>query len=103
MGHRISVLGGTAGRRNTGCGGLHFLFLEWFFSFRKRRLRFLPRTDASAGRVPISSALHLTPGEKLRVMRYHDRIEFIPVLPSQQMRGFLRGMDTSIEREDDRL
>jgi len=85
------------------CGGLHFLFLEWFFSSRKRSLGFWRRIDAIAGRGPICSALRLTPGEKLRVMRYHDRIEFIPVRPSQQMRGFLRGMDTSIEREGDRL
>jgi AbrB family looped-hinge helix DNA binding protein len=51
----------------------------------------------------IREALHLTAGEKLRVMRYANRIEFIPVRPIQQMRGFLRGMDTIIEREDDRL
>ena len=51
----------------------------------------------------IREALHLTAGEKLRVLRYADRVEFIPVRPMQQMRGFLRGMDTTIEREDDRL
>jgi len=36
-------------------------------------------------------------------MRYANRVEFIPVRPMQEMRGFLRGMDTTIEREDDRL
>ena len=51
----------------------------------------------------IREALHLTAGEKLRVLRYADRVEFIPVRPIQEMRGFLRGMDTTIEREDDRL
>ncbi len=51
----------------------------------------------------IREALHLTAGEKLRVLRYANRVEFIPVRPIQQMRGFLRGMDTTIEREDDRL
>jgi AbrB family looped-hinge helix DNA binding protein len=51
----------------------------------------------------IREALKLTAGEKLRVLRYADRVEFIPVRPIQQMRGFLRGMDTTIEREDDRL
>lgn len=51
----------------------------------------------------IRKALNLTAGEKLRVLRYADRVEFIPVRPIQQMRGFLRGMDTNIEREDDRL
>ena len=51
----------------------------------------------------ILEALNLTAGEKLRVLRYGDRVEFIPVRPIQQMRGFLRGMDTTIEREEDRL
>lgn len=51
----------------------------------------------------IREALHLTAGEKLRVLRYADRVEFIPIRPIQQMRGFLRGMDTSIDRENDRL
>ena len=51
----------------------------------------------------IREALHLTAGETLRVLRYAGRVEFIPVRPTQQMRGFLRGMDTTIPREDDRL
>ena len=51
----------------------------------------------------IREALHLTVGEQLRVLRYGDRVEFIPVRPMQQMRGFLRGMDTTLEREADRL
>ena len=51
----------------------------------------------------IREALRLKAGEKLRVLRYGDRVEFIPVRPIQEMRGFLRGMDTEIEREDDRL
>jgi AbrB family looped-hinge helix DNA binding protein len=51
----------------------------------------------------IREALHLVPGEKLRVLRYSDRVEFIPIRPIQKMRGFLKGMDTTIERETDRL
>jgi len=51
----------------------------------------------------IRKALNLKPGEKLRVLCYGDRVEFIPVRSIQEMRGFLRGMDTRIEREDDRL
>ena len=48
-------------------------------------------------------ALGLTGGEKLRVIPYADRVEFVPVRPMKQMRGFLRGMDTTIVREPDRL
>ena len=51
----------------------------------------------------IREALHLTVGEQFRVLRYGDRVEFIPVRPMQQMRGFLRGMDITLEREADRL
>jgi AbrB family looped-hinge helix DNA binding protein len=51
----------------------------------------------------IRKDLRLKAGEKLRVLRYADRMEFIPVRPIKQMRGFLRGMDTGIEREGDRL
>ncbi|MGB7203581.1 MAG: AbrB/MazE/SpoVT family DNA-binding domain-containing protein [Pyrinomonadaceae bacterium] len=51
----------------------------------------------------IREELQLKPGEKLRVMRYLDRVEMIPVRPIKEMRGFLSGIDTSIEREDDRL
>lgn len=50
----------------------------------------------------IREALNLTAGQKLRVIRYGDRVEFIAVRPMPQMRGFLRGMDPTIEREGDR-
>ena len=39
----------------------------------------------------IREALHLVAGEKLHVMRYADRIEFISIRSVRQMRGFLRG------------
>ena len=51
----------------------------------------------------IREALGLSAGEKLRVIQYGDRVEFIPIRPIREMRGFLKGMDTIIEREDDRL
>lgn len=51
----------------------------------------------------VREGLKLRGGEKLRVLRYAGRVELIPVRPTQEMRGFLRGMDTTIERERDRL
>jgi AbrB family looped-hinge helix DNA binding protein len=51
----------------------------------------------------IRQSLHLVPGEKLHVMPYDGRFEFIPVRSVQSMRGFLKGMDTNIDREEDRL
>ena len=51
----------------------------------------------------VREALHLTAGEQLRVLPFDGRVEFIPVRPIQALRGFLTGMDTSIERDEDRL
>ena len=51
----------------------------------------------------IRKALGLTPGEKLRVIRYGERVELIPVKKIQALRGFARGMDTTIHRDRDRL
>jgi AbrB family looped-hinge helix DNA binding protein len=55
--------------------------------------------------IPLSvrKNLNLVPGEKFRVIAYGDRVEFIPVKKAAEMRGFLKGMDTTIEREGDRL
>jgi AbrB family looped-hinge helix DNA binding protein len=51
----------------------------------------------------VREELGLKPGEKLRVIRYQDRMELIPVRPIESLRGFLKGIDTKIEREEDRL
>jgi AbrB family looped-hinge helix DNA binding protein len=48
-------------------------------------------------------ALGIKPGQRVQVIRYGDRIELIPIKPVKQMRGFLKGIDTNIERETDRL
>jgi AbrB family looped-hinge helix DNA binding protein len=51
----------------------------------------------------IREALQLTPGEKFRVIRYGDRVELIPVKKMKDLRGFARGMDTTVHRDRDRL
>jgi AbrB family looped-hinge helix DNA binding protein len=48
-------------------------------------------------------ALKLTPGQKVQALLYENRIELIPVRPVKQMRGFLKGIDTTIVREGDRV
>lgn len=51
----------------------------------------------------VREALHLQPGEKLHVFRYQNRLEFVLVKDIRKMRGFLKGLDTNIERDKDRL
>ena len=47
--------------------------------------------------------LGVRPGQKVRVILYDNRIELIPVRPIKEARGFLKGIDTTVEREEDRV
>jgi AbrB family looped-hinge helix DNA binding protein len=48
-------------------------------------------------------SLGIQPGQRIQVLLYNNRLEFIPVKPITQMRGFLEGIDTTVERENDRI
>ena len=50
----------------------------------------------------IRELLELRPGQKVQAIVYNNRIELIPVQPLGRLRGFLEGIDTDVEREDDR-
>lgn len=51
----------------------------------------------------VREALNIQPGQKVQVVQYENRIELIPIRPMKEARGFLKGIDTSVEREDDRV
>ena len=51
----------------------------------------------------IRDSLNLKPGLKVQVLAYGNRIELIPLKDISSMRGFLKGIDTDIEREPDRI
>ena len=51
----------------------------------------------------IRERLKLEPGQKVQALVFGNRIEFIPLRPAREMRGFLRGLDTTVHRERDRL
>ena len=51
----------------------------------------------------IRDSLGIRPGQKIQVIRYGDRIELIPLRPVQETRGFLKGINTTVEREQDRV
>ncbi len=50
----------------------------------------------------IRDLLGLRPGQKIQAIAYADRIELIPVRRMKEMRGFLRGIDSAVERDPDR-
>lgn len=51
----------------------------------------------------IREAMKLSPGQKVQAIAYQDRIELIPVRPLKRMRGFLKGIDTEVPRDTDRV
>ena len=51
----------------------------------------------------IRKRVGLIPGQKIQLVVYGNRIELIPVMPIKRMRGFLKGIDTSVPREGDRV
>lgn len=51
----------------------------------------------------IRESMNLEPGQKVHAVEYENRIELIPVRPIKEMRGFLRGIDTTVERDEDRV
>jgi AbrB family looped-hinge helix DNA binding protein len=51
----------------------------------------------------IRSTLGVRPGQKIKVILYDNRIELILLKPVKEARGFLRGIDTTVEREPERL
>ncbi|MBW7923720.1 MAG: AbrB/MazE/SpoVT family DNA-binding domain-containing protein [Burkholderiaceae bacterium] len=52
---------------------------------------------------PVREALGIRPGQKIEVIVHDGRAEFVPVREMKSMRGFLRGIDTSVHREKDRV
>jgi AbrB family looped-hinge helix DNA binding protein len=50
----------------------------------------------------IREQLGLSPGQKVQALLDGDRIELIPLHPPRRLRGFLKGIDTTVPREPDR-
>jgi AbrB family looped-hinge helix DNA binding protein len=51
----------------------------------------------------IRKSLQIRPGQKIQVMEYNGRIELIPQRDILELRGFVKGINTEVERESDRV
>jgi len=51
----------------------------------------------------IREKIGLKVGTALEVITYGNRIELVPIRPMKALRGFLKGMDTTIVRDGDRV
>lgn len=49
----------------------------------------------------IRRRLNLHPGQRVHVMARGDSVVFVPVVPIEELRGLLHGIDTNVEPEDD--
>jgi len=51
----------------------------------------------------VREKLHLVAGQRMQVVAYGNRIELIPEREIADMCGFLKGIDTAVERKPDRV
>jgi AbrB family looped-hinge helix DNA binding protein len=51
----------------------------------------------------VRESLSIKAGEKMQIINYADRIELVRVKKIKSMRGFLKGTDTTVTREQDRV
>lgn len=51
----------------------------------------------------VRESMGIFSGQKIQMLTYQNRIELIPIKPIKEMRGFLKGIDTEIHRENDRI
>jgi AbrB family looped-hinge helix DNA binding protein len=51
----------------------------------------------------VRESLGIFSGQKIQVLIHQNRIELVPIKPMKKMRGFLKGINTKITRDKDRV
>jgi AbrB family looped-hinge helix DNA binding protein len=51
----------------------------------------------------VREQLRIEPGQRLQVLAFEHRIEFLPIESPKSLRGFLPGLATDVPREGDRV
>ncbi|MGH7901347.1 MAG: AbrB/MazE/SpoVT family DNA-binding domain-containing protein [Thermodesulfobacteriota bacterium] len=51
----------------------------------------------------IRDKMEIKVGQRFQLIQYEDRIEFIPLKNVKDLKGFLKGIDTKVQREKDRI
>jgi AbrB family looped-hinge helix DNA binding protein len=51
----------------------------------------------------IRESMGIISGQKVQMLIYCNRIELIPIKPMSKMKGFLKGIDTEVPRDKDRI
>jgi len=51
----------------------------------------------------VREQLHIESGQRLQVLAFEHRIEYLPIESAHTLRGFLSGIATDVPRENDRV
>ena len=51
----------------------------------------------------VRESMGIFSGQKIQVLAYQNRIELIPIKPMKKLKGFLKGIDTEVSRDKDRI
>ncbi|MDR2117641.1 MAG: AbrB/MazE/SpoVT family DNA-binding domain-containing protein [Planctomycetaceae bacterium] len=51
----------------------------------------------------VREKIGLKAGVSFEVMTYANRIELVPIKPIEDLKGILKGIDTNITRDEDRI
>jgi len=51
----------------------------------------------------VRESMGIFSGQKIQMLTFRNRIELIPIKPIKQMKGYLKGINTNIKAEKDRL
>ncbi len=51
----------------------------------------------------VRDSMGIVSGQKIQMLTYRNRIELIPIKPMKKMKGFLKGLDTEVKRDKDRI
>ena len=51
----------------------------------------------------VRESMGIISGQKVQMLTYCNRIELIPIKPMSEMKGFLKGIDTTVPRDKDRI
>ncbi|MCF6336826.1 MAG: AbrB/MazE/SpoVT family DNA-binding domain-containing protein [Gammaproteobacteria bacterium] len=51
----------------------------------------------------VRESMGIVSGQKIQMLTYRNRIELIPIRPMKKLKGCLKGIDTDVKRDDDRI
>ena len=51
----------------------------------------------------VRESMGIFSGQKIQVLTFQNRIELIPIKPMKKLKGLLKGIDTEVSRDKDRV